>query len=198
MARRRLRICANNSPRSAENNGVRFCFRHPVAGMSRVATAIAGGRAYAFLCGATLFVLLGLTVLDVGGREILNRPLPGGYEISELALLALFFLALPATTLHDEHITVTLVDRWLTDRGRRTLSALGDFLTLAVLGALTPFLWRQADGMTQYGDVTLYLQIRTAPFVYFAAILTGSTALLAAARLVSRTFAATALPGPGR
>ena len=137
-------------------------------------------------------------MLDVGGREVLNRPLPGGYEISELALLALFFLALPATTLRDEHITVTLVDRWLTDRGRRSLCALGDLLTLAVLAALAPFLWRQAEGMAQYGDVTLYLQIRTAPFVHFAAILTGSTALLAATRLVSRGLAAPARPGPGR
>lgn len=166
--------------------------------MRSVASAIAAGRAYAFLCGATLFVLLGLTVLDVGGREILNRPLPGGYEISELALLALFFLALPATTLRDEHITVTLIDRWLTDRGRRALSAVGDLLALAVLAALTPFLWRQADAMAQYGDVTLYLQIRTAPFVYFAAILTGSTAVFVAVRLVSRALAAAAPTGPGR
>ena len=166
--------------------------------MRRLLATAFGGRAYAFLCGTTLFVLLALTVVDVSGREVLNRPLPGGYEISELALLVLFFLALPATTLRDEHITVTLIDRWLPGPGRRVLSAIGDVLVLAVLAALTPFLWRQADGMAQYGDVTLYLQIRTAPFVYLAASLTGLTALLAAIRLVSRAFAVTALSGHGR
>lgn len=166
--------------------------------MVRAILAVVGGRAYGFLCGATLFVLLGLTVVDVGGREILNRPLPGGYEISELALLVLFFLALPATTFRDEHITVTLIDRWLSGRGRQAVAALGDLLALAVLGALTPFLWRQAEGMARYGDVTLYLQTETAPFVYLAALLTGMTTLLAATRLVYRVIVSTADPGPDR
>ncbi len=166
--------------------------------MSRAVSAISGARAHAFVCGTTLFVLLGLTVVDVGGREILNRPLPGGYEIGELVLLVLFFLALPATTLRDEHIAVTLIDRWLPGRGRQVLRGFADFLTLAVLAALTPFLWRHAQGMAQYGDVTLYLQIRTAPFVYLAALLTGLTALLSVARLVSRAFSGTAQSEPGR
>lgn len=166
--------------------------------MGRALLAVAGGRVYAFVCGAALFVLLGLTVVDVGGREILNRPLPGGYEISELVLLLLFFLALPATTLRDEHITVTLIDRWLPGAARHILPAFGDLLALAVLGALTPFLWRHAEGMVRYGDVTLYLQIRTAPFVYLAAFLTGLTALLSATRLVYRMFPVTADCGPGR
>ena len=166
--------------------------------MFRAVLALAGGRSYAFGCGATLFVLLGLTVVDVGGREILNRPLPGGYEISELVLLVLFFLALPATTFRDEHITVTLIDRWLSVPARQISSAFGDLLALAVLAALTPFLWRHAQGMAQYGDMTLYLQIRTAPFVYLATLLTGLTALLSASRLVSRAFAVIADSGPGR
>ena len=166
--------------------------------MGGAALSTACGRAYAFLCGATLFALLALTVVDVGGREVLNRPLPGGYEISELVLLLLFFLALPATTLRDEHIAVTLIDRWLTGAHRQAVAALGDLLALAVLAALTPFLWRHAEGMARYGDVTLYLQIGTAPFVYLAASLTGLTAVLSAIRLVSRARVAIAEFGPGR
>ena len=154
--------------------------------MRLAALAKAGGRAYGFLCGGTLFVLLGLTVVDVGGREVLDRPLPGGYEISELVLLVLFFLALPGTTLRGEHIAVTLIDRWLPDGGRRILAGFADLAMLAVLAALTPFLWRHAEGVARYGDVTLYLQIGTAPFVYLAAGLTGLTAMLAAARLAGR------------
>lgn len=148
--------------------------------------AVAAGRAYALVCGGTLLVLLGLTVLDVGGREALNRPLPGGYEISELVLLVLFFLALPATTLRDEHITVTLIDLWLPDRARQVLAGLADLLTAAMLAALAPYLWRHAGEVAQYGDVTLYLQIETAPFVYVAAVMTGLASVLAAARFVGR------------
>ena len=99
---------------------------------------------------------------------------------------AVNILALPATTLRDEHITVTLIDRWLPDRARQVLAGLADLLTAAMLAALAPYLWRHAGEVAQYGDVTLYLQIETAPFVYVAAVMTGLASVLAAARFVGR------------
>ncbi len=129
-----------------------------------------------------LLLLLGVTVVDVGGREVFGHPLPGGYEISELVMLALFFLALPFVSFRGEHITVTLVDRWISKSWRLVLSAAGNGLLAAILLGLAPWIWRQAASAAGYGDLTLYLQLPVSPFLYMAAVLTVVSASLAGVR----------------
>ena len=59
------------------------------------------GTATAVALGVMLLALTGITVLDVTGRYLLNAPLPGGAELTELLVMAVIFTGLPAISLDD-------------------------------------------------------------------------------------------------
>ncbi|MDW8469595.1 MAG: TRAP transporter small permease subunit [Burkholderiales bacterium] len=51
-----------------------------------------------------LFAMMALTCVDVVGRYLLTRPVPGALEIIEILVAATVFLALPLVTLREEHV----------------------------------------------------------------------------------------------
>lgn len=132
-----------------------------------------------------LLCLVLVTCIDVVGRYLLNEPLKGAFEMTELMLVALVFSALPLTTARREHVEVDLltavcgsrVDRWLT---------LGSALFSAAL--LVTFAWRlavHAGKAAGDGSTTNALAIPLAPFGYLAAascLLSAGIALLFAIR----------------
>ena len=61
-------------------------------------------------CLCVLAGLIGLTCVDVVARYAFNSPVNGAYELTELLLATLIFLALPLTTAAGEHIEVELLD----------------------------------------------------------------------------------------
>src|ERR1051326_6769148 len=60
-----------------------------------------------------LVILMLLTVVDVVSRYLLNAPLRGAFEITELMLLVLIFAGLPLVSHADEHVTMDFIDRLL-------------------------------------------------------------------------------------
>lgn len=69
-------------------------------------------RGYGVLaaCAALMLAMLvGVTVVDVVGRYLLNAPMAAAYELTQIALAALVFIALPMTTADDGHVEVDLV-----------------------------------------------------------------------------------------
>ena len=62
----------------------------------------------AFVGGLMLLVMMALTIVDVVGRYIFNSPLGGAGELTELILVSVIFMGLPAVTLEKEHTTVDL------------------------------------------------------------------------------------------
>src|SRR5258708_25169297 len=77
-------------------------------------------RGVDFLLGISasvlLFGMMVLTFFDVVGRYLLNKPIRGAFEITELGLLVLIFAGLPLVSHADEHVTMDFIDRMLTDR----------------------------------------------------------------------------------
>src|SRR3982750_1796753 len=65
-----------------------------------------------------LFCMMVLTFFDVVGRYLLNRPIRGAFEVTELALLVLIFAGLPLVSHADEHVTMDFIDRILPERLR--------------------------------------------------------------------------------
>ena len=57
-----------------------------------------------------------LTFVDVVARYLFNRPIRGGFEITELVLLVLIFAGLPLVSHADEHVTMDFIDRMLPER----------------------------------------------------------------------------------
>lgn len=151
------------------------------------------GRSLGLAAAAILFLLVVLTCADVFGRYALNAPIPGAAELVEQMMGALIFLALPAVTLRDTHITIDLFDP-VTPRAlvpvRDTVISL---ISAVFLGAVSFRMWSYAGSKIRYGDITEYLHIPLYPIAYLVCALTAlTTALLVVVvvRRIARSLAA--------
>jgi TRAP-type C4-dicarboxylate transport system permease small subunit len=135
----------------------------------------------------TLFLLMGMTFFDVVLRSVANAPIAAGPELTRIMMAIVVFSVLPIVSLHGQHISVDLIDPWLSARVRRVRG----IILAAVSGVL--LLWpalqvaRLAERARDYGDVTEYLALPTFYVTWFIAIatfLTAGTLLLRAVLLV--------------
>lgn len=119
-----------------------------------------------------------LTFVDVVMRYVVNRPLRGSLEITELLLLVLIFAGLPLVTHAGEHVTMDLIDRLLGERGRGLLERIVELVSAALMFLLTWLMWLKAGRVSAYGDTTDVLRIVVGPFVYFMAAMILLSGLL--------------------
>lgn len=130
---------------------------------------------------ASSMLLLGmmlLTFADVVARYLLNRPIRGAFEITELALLILIFAGLPLVSHADEHVTMDFIDRLLPPAGQRALLRLVHVVCAAVMFFLAWQVWLKAGKVAGYGDTTDVLRIAVGPFVYFMDAMIALTGLV--------------------
>jgi TRAP-type C4-dicarboxylate transport system permease small subunit len=125
-----------------------------------------------------LFCLMAVTTVDVIGRYLLNWPLRGGFEITELLLLTLIFAGLPLVSRADEHVTMDFIDAILGDRGRRLIRRLVDLVCGLIILGLAWRVYVKAGKIAGYGDTTEVLLIPVGPFVYFMALMVAVTAIV--------------------
>src|SRR5262245_10266467 len=102
----------------------------------RKADAVLGIAASALLMGMML-----LTFADVVARYLLNRPIRGAFEVTELALLVLIFAGLPLVSHADEHVTMDFIDRLLPPAGQRALVRIMHGVCAAIMFFLTWQVW---------------------------------------------------------
>jgi TRAP-type transport system small permease protein len=139
----------------------------------RQADAILGIAASVILGCMTL-----LTFVDVVARYLFNRPIRGGFEITELLLLVLIFAGLPLVSHADEHVTMDFIDRILSPRLKDLWVRGMHAVCAALMFFLTWQAWVKADKIASYADTTDVLRISIGPFVYFMAAMIALTALV--------------------
>ena len=139
----------------------------------RQADAVLGIAASVILGCMTL-----LTFVDVVARYLFNRPIRGGFEVTELLLLVLIFAGLPLVSHADEHVTMDFIDRWLAPAARRRLARLMHLAVAALMLFMAWQVWIKAGRISSYGDTTDVLRIVYGPFVYFSAAMVGLTGLI--------------------
>jgi TRAP-type transport system small permease protein len=147
----------------------------------RRADAILGGAASAILLAMML-----LTVLDVVGRYVFNRPVRGAFEITELMLVVLIFAGLPLVSYADEHAVMDFIDRLLAPGRRRTLRRAVQAACAAFMFLLAWLVWLKADRIWAYRDTTDVLRIVYGPFVYFMATMIGFAGAIHLYKAVAR------------
>ena len=121
--------------------------------------------------------MMTLTFVDVVARYVFNRPLRGGFEVTELLLLVLIFAGLPLVSHADEHVTMDFIDRLLgrhRERWQRTVQV----VCAAIMFLLTWLVWIKANRISAYGDATDVLRIVYGPFVYFMALMIALAGLI--------------------
>ena len=84
-----------------------------------------------------ILILMILTTLDVVLRYILNRPLKGALEISEILFLAAVFLGMAYTQLFREHVNADLLVSRLSKRTSLVLETVMFLPALLIYGLLT-------------------------------------------------------------
>jgi len=135
-------------------------------------------RALGAAAALLLFCLMAVTTVDVIGRYILNWPLRGGFEITELLLLTLIFAGLPLVSRADEHVTMDFIDAAFGERGRRVIRRIVDIVCGVIILALAWRVYVKAGKIAGYGDTTDILLIPVAPFVYFMALMVAITGIV--------------------
>jgi TRAP-type C4-dicarboxylate transport system permease small subunit len=125
-----------------------------------------------------LMLMMVLTFADVVARYLLNRPIRGAFEITELALLVLIFAGLPLVSHADEHVTMDFIDRILPDRVLDLWIRGVHLACAAIMFFLSWQVWIKATKISSYGDTTEVLLIKVGPFVYFMAATIALTGLV--------------------
>jgi TRAP-type C4-dicarboxylate transport system permease small subunit len=127
---------------------------------------------------ALLFGMMVLTFFDVVGRYLLNRPIRGAFEITELGLLVLIFAGLPLVSHADEHVTMDFIDRILPQALARAWVRVMHAICAAIMFFLAWQVWIKANRIASYSDTTDVLRISIGPFVYFMALMIGLTGVV--------------------
>jgi TRAP-type transport system small permease protein len=113
-----------------------------------------------------LFAMMLVTAVDVIGRYVFNKPLNGGFELTELMLAALIYCALPLVSQRREHIVIDTFDVFMSRGVKRGFDIFAEvvcFLTLSGIGYL---IFRRAVRVADYGDTTSVLKLPLAPVAY--------------------------------
>ena len=155
-----------------------------------------GARASDLGAAAALAGIAVLMVLDVGGRYLLNHPVPGAGEVIELAMAILVFSALPTATLRGEHVRLDYAEKLMPQAGAGLLRRGIDLFTALVLAFLAWRLAVKSLTIIRYGDTTAYLGWPIAPVAVFVAAVTAITAVLLAASALRPAPEAAAPSGP--
>jgi TRAP-type transport system small permease protein len=133
---------------------------------------------------AALALLAAVTVLDVGGRYLLNKPVFGSIEISEFLMVILGFGGLALAEMRNGHITVDFFVSALPARPQALLEAAGALLSIVFWAFVA---WRaavHASRVASAGEVSANWLVPTYPFYLAVTFGAGLLALVLSARLV--------------
>ena len=135
-------------------------------------------RAHGLFAGLALFLMMGLTFVDVIARKLFSASVPGGVEVTELLMLAVIFAAMPLASLRGEHIVFDLLDAVLPARLRTLQHRIAHLVCVAVLAGAAWLVQGRAARAAEYGDSTAQLGLGLAGFQYATAALLVLTALM--------------------
>lgn len=130
------------------------------------------------LSAFVLFALMVMTCIDVFGREVLNAPLNGATELTQLMMGVIVFAVLPVVSLREEHITVDLLDKWFPRRLAPSRQVILNLMAGIMMAVVCWRVWIIGQFQTEYGDGTEFLEIPLGPVSYFISILSGVTAIV--------------------
>lgn len=116
-------------------------------------------RWFAAIGGLVLLAMMLMTVVSVTRRTVLGAPIPGDFELVELASAVSVFCFLPWCQITGGNVLVDFFTMKSGPRVNHLLEALGDLVYL-LIGAL--ILWRMIPGaleFREYNEQTMVLRI---------------------------------------
>ena len=146
-------------------------------------------RGFALAGGVLLIGVMVMTVVSVFGRYLLNAPIPGDYEITELACGVAVFAFFPYCHTRNGNIVVEFFTERMRPRHKAALEAVHNCAFTIVAGLIT---WRLfVGGMHKFidGETTLFLGVPL-HWAYFPALLGAVLLTVVCAVVVNRRLRA--------
>lgn len=141
-------------------------------------------RGSSVLSAVALFGMMSVTIVDITLRGLWNAPIRGNVEIVQFLLVCFVFFALPEVFLRFAHITVDVIDGFLSNSMLKFLRIVAAAASFGLVGLM---LWRmipEAIDTYEFGGVTL--DLRVGYYWYWLPIVMG-VALSSLAALVALT-----------
>jgi TRAP-type C4-dicarboxylate transport system permease small subunit len=127
--------------------------------------------------GIIAFLAMLVTITDITGRYVLSKPLFGAYELVELSMVPIVFLAIAAPEANGGgHIRMTMLLDMAPASWRRSIEVMNNLLAATVILLLAWRSLKYAFDTMRFGEASLLLYIPKAPFLF---LLTFGLAFLA-------------------
>lgn len=135
-------------------------------------------RSLGVTSAVVLFAMMLITAIDVGGRYLLNKPIPGGFELTEILLAALIYCGLPLVSARREHIVIDTFDPMFSRAVKRGLDMVAEVICAVALAGVGWLIFLRANRIAEYGDTTSVLKLPLAPVVYLMGAMITIAALI--------------------
>ncbi|MEN2769063.1 TRAP transporter small permease [Ornithinibacillus xuwenensis] len=113
-----------------------------------------------------LLVIMTIITLDVLGRNLLNQPVKGSYEMTELGAALVVFFALAITHRKGDHITIDfLLDRF-SEKTKYRLNGLIELVISVVLFFMARHIFENGLRMMERNSTTTDLMLPVHPFLF--------------------------------
>lgn len=142
-----------------------------------------GGRLLAALGAGLILLMVVVTCIDVAGRYLFNRPFGGAFEITQLSLGALVFVALPLATRAGAHVEVDLALHLFPPAVQRLLGRIAAVIVALMLVVFAFQLGRLGLHHVAIGAKTASLGLPLAPLSFLGATSCAVSAMAAFRRL---------------
>jgi TRAP-type transport system small permease protein len=118
------------------------------------------------LANIILVFMMSLITFDVIGRNFLNHPLKGTYELTEVSSALLVFFALAITHHKEDHITIDFLVERLSVKTRNLLNGLIEILIGIVLLLMSLHIYQNALRSMERNSTTTDLGLPVHPFLF--------------------------------
>lgn len=140
-------------------------------------------------CAAILVAMVILTAVDIIGRYWFNSPILGAYELTQILLSSLVFMALPLTTYSQEHVEVDIFYHMASTFSKHLMRIIGAVISSLALGVISWRLGIIAAKLMDDGAVSDALSFRLSSVAWLGCIATAISAVLALLYLVQSGLA---------
>ncbi|MCH8182580.1 MAG: TRAP transporter small permease [Proteobacteria bacterium] len=137
---------------------------------------------------AALAIMMLLTFLNVAGRKLLNNPIVGAVEMTELLMGLIVFLGIAYTTYSRSHVTVDIITSHLPDRARGVLALAALILSAGFVAFMSWRLWVVANETVSDNLRTQVWELPVYPAAYLMAAGSMLMVLILLVQIVQSTL----------
>jgi len=119
------------------------------------------------LGSVALLAMMAITVIDVVGRYVFNKPVLGAFELTEFLVLILIFSFLAYTQAQKRHISVEIIADMLPKRMQFFCNIFNAIVCIITFALITYMSVLTAIELMQIGETSPNLVIPNYPFVFF-------------------------------